>query len=287
MRKLILSLLLAGVAATPALAAQDTLTPAQRARADRQQAQSDRRQARDDSRSEARSVARPARDQRTSDFTRPTAPSYQPRSNDFARPSAPAYQPRSNGVVRPTQPQYSGQPDWRSGQGQQIRDDRQAQTRQRVEDARSRVQDQRDLRQQTRVPRPDRNRPPVISTTPRPGTQPPPPSPTQTRYTPAPQWNSSWRHDNRYDWQNYRNRHRSRFHLGFYYDPFGWGYQQYSVGWRLWPSYYGSNFWIDDPWSYRLPYAPPGTRWIRYYDDALLVDTWSGQVVDVIYQFFW
>ena len=29
-----------------------------------------------------------------------------------------------------------------------------------------------------------------------------------------------------------------------------------------------------------LPYAPPGYRWIRYYDDALLVDTWDGTVVD-------
>jgi len=28
-------------------------------------------------------------------------------------------------------------------------------------------------------------------------------------------------------------------------------------------------------------------RWIRYYDDALLVDTWNGEVVDVIYNFFW
>jgi Ni/Co efflux regulator RcnB len=38
---------------------------------------------------------------------------------------------------------------------------------------------------------------------------------------------------------------------------------------------------------YRLPFAPPGYRWIRYYDDALLIDTWDGQVVDVIYDFFW
>ena len=28
-------------------------------------------------------------------------------------------------------------------------------------------------------------------------------------------------------------------------------------------------------------------RWIRYYDDALLVDTYSGEVVDVIHRFFW
>ena len=38
---------------------------------------------------------------------------------------------------------------------------------------------------------------------------------------------------------------------------------------------------------YRLPYAPPGYRWIRYYDDAMLIDTWDGTVVDVIRDFFW
>ena len=34
-------------------------------------------------------------------------------------------------------------------------------------------------------------------------------------------WNRDWRNDRRYDWRNYRDRHRSIFHLGFYYDPFG------------------------------------------------------------------
>jgi len=124
-----------------------------------------------------------------------------------------------------------------------------------------------------------------VSNVPRPGTQ--PPAPVAQRYTPTPQWNTSWHHDSRYDWQNYRNRNRSLFHLGFYYDPFGWGYQPYSIGWRLWPDYYSSNFWINDPWQYRLPYAPPGLVWIRYFNDALLVDTYSGEVVDSIPGFFW
>nr|WP_254306070.1 RcnB family protein [Sphingopyxis sp. BSNA05] len=52
-------------------------------------------------------------------------------------------------------------------------------------------------------------------------------------------------------------------------------------------SFYGSRYWINDPWRYRLPTAYAGTRWIRYYDDVLLVDTYSGEVIDVIYDFFW
>ena len=114
-----------------------------------------------------------------------------------------------------------------------------------------------------------------------------PPLPAQSRPVSQPHWSTSWRHDGRYDWQNYRHHHRSLFHFGFYYDPFGWGYSPYQIGWRLWPSYYSSRYWISDPWQYRLPYAPPGTEWVRYYDDAVLVDTWSGEVVDVIYNFFW
>jgi Ni/Co efflux regulator RcnB len=127
------------------------------------------------------------------------------------------------------------------------------------------------------------NRSPMVSDIPRQGTQPPRFEGRRTQVS----WNRDWRHDGRYDWRDWRHRHRSIFHLGFYYDPFGWGYQPFDIGWRLWPNYYSANYWINDPWEYRLPYAPPGTRWIRYYNDALLVDTFTGEVVDVIRDFFW
>jgi Ni/Co efflux regulator RcnB len=128
-------------------------------------------------------------------------------------------------------------------------------------------------------------RTPIVSNIPREGTQ--PPLRTQHSVRHDTHWTTEWRNDRRYDWRHWRDRHRSSFHLGFYYDPFGWNYRRYSIGWRLWPSYYSSSFWINDPWQYRLPYAPPGYRWIRYYDDAILVDTFSGEVVDVLYNFFW
>jgi len=143
------------------------------------------------------------------------------------------------------------------------------------------------LRQSDRpLPHVLRNRVPIVSSTPREGTQPPLRAEHRSRDRDH-NWSTSWRRDHRYDWQNHRHRHRSLFHLGFYYDPFGWSYRPYSIGWRLWPSYYSSRYWISDPWQYRLPYAPPGYRWIRYWDDALLVDTFTGEVVDVIHNFFW
>ena len=100
-------------------------------------------------------------------------------------------------------------------------------------------------------------------------------------------WSRDWRRDNRYDWYNYRHRYGSLFRLGRYYDPYGWGYRRFSIGFSLWPSYYGSGYWLDDPWQYRLPPAYAGTRWVRYYDDVLLVDMYTGEVIDVIYDFFW
>lgn len=99
-------------------------------------------------------------------------------------------------------------------------------------------------------------------------------------------WNRNWRTDRRYDWRSYRDRHRSVFHLGIYYDPFGYGYQPFAIGYQLMPAYFGQQYWID-PAMYGLPYAPPGTEWIRYWNDAVLVDMYSGEVVDVIRDFFW
>jgi hypothetical protein len=135
-----------------------------------------------------------------------------------------------------------------------------------------------------------RPRVPVVSNVPREGTQPPQRATRQWSGRNQGQWNGkwngNWRNDHRYNWQDRRRHHRSLFRLGVYFDPFGWGYQRYSIGWRLWPNYYSSNYWFN-PTQYGLPYAPPGYQWVRYYDDALLVDTWSGQVVDVIYSFFW
>lgn len=122
---------------------------------------------------------------------------------------------------------------------------------------------------------------------PREGTQPAIRVARDDRNSPRARWRGDWRNDHRYDWRRHRDRNRSIFRIGVYYDPFGWNYRRHNVGWRLWPDYYSSSYWIHDPWMYRLPAAYPGTRWIRYHDDALLVDTWSGEVIDVIHNFFW
>ena len=101
-------------------------------------------------------------------------------------------------------------------------------------------------------------------------------------------WNNNWRRDNRYDWSGYRNSNRDVFRMGRYSAPYrNWSYRRLGIGFRLQPLFYSNNYWINDPGYYRLPEAYGPYRWVRYYDDALLVDIYTGEVVDVINNFFW
>ncbi|HEU4959614.1 MAG TPA: RcnB family protein [Sphingomonas sp.] len=98
-----------------------------------------------------------------------------------------------------------------------------------------------------------------------------------------------WRRDHRYDWRDYRAHNRRAFRLPRYYAPYGWGYgyRRFGIGITLNSVLFGSNYWISDPYMYRLPPAYGPYRWVRYYDDALLVDIRTGEVVDVVYDIFW
>lgn len=111
----------------------------------------------------------------------------------------------------------------------------------------------------------------------------------RTRWSNQRRWDSGWRNDRRYDWNSYRSRYGDRYRVGRYYAPRGWdyGYRRFSVGIYLNSLLYSNSYWMDDPYSYRLPPAYGTLRWIRYYDDALLVDIRDGYVVDVINDFFW
>lgn len=108
---------------------------------------------------------------------------------------------------------------------------------------------------------------------------------TMPRYA----WDRGWRQDRRYDWQNYRSRYRNLYRAPRYYAPYGWGYgyRRFSIGFMLWSGLFADQYWISDPYYYRLPPAYGSLRWVRYYNDALLVDVATGYVVDAQYDFFW
>ena len=97
-----------------------------------------------------------------------------------------------------------------------------------------------------------------------------------------------WRRDRRYDWYGYRSHNRSLFSIGRYYAPYrNYSYRRPIIGLFLDNGFYGNRYWINDPWQYRLPEVYGPYRWVRYYDDVLLVDIYTGEVVDVIHDFFW
>lgn len=101
-------------------------------------------------------------------------------------------------------------------------------------------------------------------------------------------WDNRWRDNSRYNWYSYRRSHPSIYRLGSYYSPYrNYSYRRLSIGFFLDSLFFSSRYWINDPWQYRLPDVYGPYRWVRYYDDALLVNIYSGEVVDVIYDFFW
>lgn len=100
-------------------------------------------------------------------------------------------------------------------------------------------------------------------------------------------WHRDWRNDRRYDWRDWRTHNRDRFRPGRYYAPQGLSYRRWYSGHRIDPWFYSRSYWIVDPWYYRLPPAHGHYRWVRYYDDVMLVDIRRGIVIDIIYSFFW
>jgi Ni/Co efflux regulator RcnB len=87
------------------------------------------------------------------------------------------------------------------------------------------------------------------------------------------------------DWRGWRDQNRGVFARGTWRAPFR--YYAFRPGVRIAPVYFGASYVIADPWRYRLPPAGYGERWVRHYDDLLLVDTRRGVVVRVINHFYW
>ncbi|MGK2908193.1 MAG: RcnB family protein [Sphingobium sp.] len=94
------------------------------------------------------------------------------------------------------------------------------------------------------------------------------------------------RREVREDWRDYRQSHRETYARGNFRAPFR--QQQWRPGARISPNYYGARYYINDPYRYRLPRAGGrDLRYVRHYDDVLLVNTRTGRVVQVYNRFFW
>jgi Ni/Co efflux regulator RcnB len=288
MRNILIGLLLAGAAASPALAQDDgnhgRWHRGEEQSGDRQQARQERQQARE----ERQQIREQVRSERVGggDFNRGQVPQFvreqqqvrvdggerggwqgrrfEGRTN--VQPQVEVQQQQTSGYRGPLQVERNRDGSWTRSDGYRQRDG----AWNRVGDYR-----QRDNNWQQRVG--DYRQGTVVNQQYRYG--------DRTRYSGG-TWTRDWRNDRRYDWRRYRDSHRSTFRLGVYIDPFGYNYRPFGIGYRLPPVYFGQQYWFD-PALYGLPFPPPGTQWVRYWNDALLVDVYTGQVVDVIQNFFW
>jgi Ni/Co efflux regulator RcnB len=89
----------------------------------------------------------------------------------------------------------------------------------------------------------------------------------------------------RADWRNYRGQNRAIFRGGRWSSPYR--YRTFAPGYRIAPGYYSSRYIIADPWRYRLPRPGRNLRWVRHYNDMLLINIRTGRVVDVHRSFYW
>ncbi|HUJ04164.1 MAG TPA: RcnB family protein [Rhizomicrobium sp.] len=76
------------------------------------------------------------------------------------------------------------------------------------------------------------------------------------------------------------------FHGAPYHRPDGWYYRRWVFGMVLPTLFWTQNYWIDDYWDYDLPDPPYGYVWVRYGDDALLVNVRTGYVLQAEYDLF-
>ncbi|QXQ05445.1 DUF1090 family protein [Sphingosinicellaceae bacterium] len=92
-----------------------------------------------------------------------------------------------------------------------------------------------------------------------------------------------WRDNRGGDWRDHRGGWdgERRYNAGRYEYPRGYGYRAWGVGGFLPRSYWGERYWVARPVAYGLPYAGPGTRWIRVGPDALLIRNFNGSVIRV------
>ncbi len=92
-----------------------------------------------------------------------------------------------------------------------------------------------------------------------------------------------------YDPRNYPRQWRSpqRYRGYNYRPPPGFYSRSWVFGDILPRTWWTPDYRLNNWWDYGLPIPPIGYEWVRVGDDALLVDIYSGRVVQVAYDIFW
>jgi Ni/Co efflux regulator RcnB len=92
-----------------------------------------------------------------------------------------------------------------------------------------------------------------------------------------------------FDVQRYQRTFNAqrRFHVGVWQPPQGYAYQRWTYGQRLPGLYFGRNYWLTNFAFFGLMPPPPNCVWVRYGPDALLVDQYTGEIIQVSYGVFY
>lgn len=96
----------------------------------------------------------------------------------------------------------------------------------------------------------------------------------------------------RRDFSNYRNYHQNfratqRFRAPPYRRPPGYFVRRWSWGQTLPSFFWTREYWLTDFYAYDLPPPPYGAIWVRVGDDALLIDQYTGEIIEVDYGVFY
>ena len=101
---------------------------------------------------------------------------------------------------------------------------------------------------------------------------------------------NTWRNDRvRTDFSRFRRNlfAPKRFRVGAYHGPRNYNYRRWSYGERLPFVFLARSYWLTNSLFYGLFAPPPGLIWVRYGSDALLVDQYTGEIVQVRYNVFY
>ena len=80
---------------------------------------------------------------------------------------------------------------------------------------------------------------------------------------------------------------QQHFHAGAYNPPRGWYPHRWHYGEFLPRFFFIRDYWILDFFDVGLFAPPPGLVWVRVGSDALLIDEYTGEVVEVVYGVFY
>jgi Ni/Co efflux regulator RcnB len=93
----------------------------------------------------------------------------------------------------------------------------------------------------------------------------------------------------RRDWDRFRRSLTSpqRYRLGSYRAPRGYHYRHWRHGQHLPRHFFVRDYWLTNFVLFGLFAPPPGLIWVRYGPDALLIDQYTGEIIQVRYNVFY